>query len=217
MALIQSGADSTLLTVDPTFKSARVVIKPDEMVGAYQIGLASGALTTVAASTSSAGTVYSFRYAPGTSNVCVVKRVSINWVQTTAFGAAQQMGFGLFVARGFSGADSGGTTATLSGNNQKYRTSFQTTQVSNINIGSTGQLTAGTRTLDAQPLGAAYFWVPGVGTQLVQTELISYDANDYPLVLENNEGFVIQNLVLMGASGVGTLVVNVEWFEATSY
>jgi hypothetical protein len=217
MAVIQSSTSTAIATVDPTFRSMRTTIKPDEMVGAYQIGLASGALTTVAASTSSAGTVYSFRYAPGTSNVCVIKRVSINWVQTTAFGAAQQMGFGLYVARSFVGADSGGTSATLSGDNQKYRTSFQTTQVSNINIGTTGQLTAGTRTLDAQPLGATYFWVPAVGTQLVQTDLLSYDANDYPLVLENNEGFVIQNLVLMGATGVGTLVVNVEWFEATSY
>jgi hypothetical protein len=217
MAIIQSGADSTLLTVDPSFKSARVTIKPDELTGAYQLSLASGALTTVAASTASAGTLFSFRYAPGTSNVCVVKRVSVGWVQTTAFGAAQQMGLGLFVARGFSGADSGGTAATLSGDNQKMRTSLATTGVSNINVGTTAALTAGTRTLDAQPLGAAYFWVPGVGTQLVNTELLAYDVNDYPLVLANQEGFCIQNLILMGATGVGTLVVNVEWFEASAY
>ena len=217
MAIIQSGVDSTLLTVDPTFKSARVTIKPDELTGAFQLSMTSGALTTVAAGTASAGTVFSFRYAPGGSTVCVVKRVSLNWVQTTAFGAAQQMGFGLFVARGFSGADSGGTAATLSGDNNKMRTSLANIGVSNINIGSTGALTAGTRTLDAQPLGAVNFWVPGVGTQLVTTEMLAYDVNDYPLVLENNEGFVIQNQILMGASGVGTLVVNVEWFEATSY
>lgn len=217
MAIIQSGVDSTLMTVDPTMKAAHMVIKPDEMTGAYQLSLASGALTTVAASTASAGTLFSFRYAPGGSTVCVVKRVSVGWVQTTAFGAAQQMGLGLFAARSFTGADSGGTAATLSGNNNKYRTSFATTGVSNINIGTTGALTAGTRTLDTQPLGAVYYWVGAAGTSLVQTDLLSYDANDYPFVLANQEGFTIQNLVLMGATGVGTLVVNVEWFEATSY
>jgi hypothetical protein len=217
MALIQSGVDSTLLTVDPTMKAAHVVIKPDELTGAYQLSMASGALTTVAASTASAGTVFSFRYAPGGSTVCVVKRVSVGFVTTTAFGAAQQMGYGLFAARSFSGADSGGTAATLSGNNQKYRTSLATTSVSNINMATTGALTAGTRTLDSQALGSAYFWVPAAGTSLVQTDLLSYDPNDYPFVLANQEGFVIQNLVLMGATGVGTLVVNVEWFEATSY
>jgi hypothetical protein len=217
MALIQSGADSTLLTVDPTFKSARVTIKPDELTGAFQMSMASGGLTTVAAGTASAGTVYSFRYAPGTDTVCVVKRVSLNWVQTTAFGAAQQMGFALYAARSFSGADSGGTAATLTGNNNKMRTSLATSGVSNVNIGSTGALTAGTRTLDAQPLSQINFWVAGVGTQLATTEMMTYDINDYPLVLANQEGFVILNQVLMGASGVGTLVVNVEWFEANSY
>ena len=217
MALIQSGVDSTLLTVDPTMKAAHVVIKPDELTGAYQLAQASGALTTIAASTSSAGTVFSFRYAPGGSTVCVVKRVSVGFVCTTAFGAAQQMGYGLYAARSFSGADSGGTAATLTGNNQKYRTSLATTGVTNINMATTAQLTAGTRTLDSQALGATYFWVPAAGTSLVQTDLLSYDPNDYPFVLATGEGFVIQNLVLMGATGVGTLVVNVEWFEATSY
>jgi hypothetical protein len=86
-----------------------------------------------------------------------------------------------------------------------------------VRIGSTGALTAGTRTLDAQAIGTNYFYVPGVGTSLTQTDLISYDANDYPIVLANNEGFVITNQVLMGATGVGTAVVNVEWFEANAY
>ena len=217
MALIQSGVDSTLLTVDPTQKAAHVVIKPDELTGAYQLSLTSGNLTTVAAGTSSAGTVFSFRYAPGGTTVCVVKRVSVGFVTTTAFATAQQMGFGLFAARSFSGADSGGTAATLSGNNNKYRTSLATTRESNINIGTTGALTAGTRTLDSQPLGTTNFWVSGLGTSLVNTELLSYDPNDYPFVLATGEGFVIQNQILMGATGVGTLVVNVEWFEATSY
>lgn len=217
MALIQSGIDTTLLTVDPTMKAAHVVIKPDELTGAYQLSMTSGALTTVAAGTASAGTVYSFRYAPGGSTVCVVKRVAVGFVTTTAFGTAQQMGFGLFAARSFSGADSGGTAAVLTGNNNKYRTSLATSSVTNVNIGTTGALTAGTRTLDAQPLGTANFWVAGVGTSLTNTDLISYDPNDYPFVLANQEGFVIQNQILMGATGVGTLIVNVEWFEATSY
>jgi hypothetical protein len=213
MALIQSGADSTLLTVDPTFKAARVVIKPDELLGAYQLSLASGGLTTVAAG----APVFSFRFAPNTGTVCVVKRLSINYVTTTAFGAAQQMGFGVFVARSFSGSDSGGSAATLTGNNNKYRTSLATAGVTDLRISTTAALSAGTRTLDSQALGSTNFWVPGVGTSLAQTDLISYDANDYPIVLANNEGLVIANTILMGATGVGTLVVNIEWFEANAY
>ena len=215
MALIQSGVDTTLLTVDPTFKAARVVIKPDELTGAYQISTASGALTTIAAQTATAGHVFAFRY--GGSAICAVKRVSVGFVCTTAFGAAQQMGFGIFAARGYSASHSGGTSLTLTGNNNKYRTSLATTGVTNIQISTTTALTAGTQTLDSQPLGSTYFWVPAAGTSLVQTDLLSYDANDYPLILVNNEGFVITNQILMGATGVGTLIVNVEWFETASY
>jgi hypothetical protein len=217
MAIIQSGADSTLLTVDPTFKAARVVVKPDELTGAYQVGTASGALTTVAAFTSTAGHVFAFRWAPGTGALCAIKRVSVGFVCTTAFGSAQQMGFALYSARSYSGSHSGGTAVTLTGNNNKYRTSLTTTGATDVRIGSTTALTAGTHTLDSQPLGATYFWVAGVGTQLANTDLISYDATDYPLILANNEGFVIANTTLMGATGVGSLVVNVEWFEASAY
>lgn len=213
MALIQSGADSTLLTVDPTFKAARVVIKPDEMLGAYQVSAATGAITTVAAN----GPIFSFRWAPNNSTVCVIKRISVGFVCTTAFTTAQQMGFGVVMARSFSGSDSGGTALTLTGNNNKYRTSLATSSVTDARIATTAALTAGTRTLDAQAIGTNYFWVAGAGTSLTQTDLISYDANDYPIVLANNEGFVITNLVLMGAAGVGTAVVNVEWFEANTY
>lgn len=213
MALIQSGVDSTLLTVDPTFKAARVVIKPDELTGAYQLSVPTGAITTIAAN----APIFSFRWAPGTGSLCVVKRISVGFVCTTAFGAAQQMGFGTFMARSFSGSDSGQTAVVLTGNNNKYRTSLATTGVTDARVSGTAAITVGTRTLDANPLGLTYFWVPGVGTSLTQTDLISYDANDYPIVLSNNEGIVINNSILMGATGVGNAIINIEWFETTAY
>lgn len=213
MALIQSGVDSTLLTVDPTFKAARVVIKPDELTGAYQLSVPTGAITTIAAG----APIFSFRWAPGTGALCVVKRISVGFVCTTGFGVAQTMGFGVFAARSFSGSDSGQTAIVLTGNNNKYRTSLGTTGVTDARVAGTAAITVGTRTLDANPLGLTYFWVPGVGTSLAQTDLISYDANDYPIVLANNEGLVINNSILMGATGVGNAIINIEWFETNAY
>ena len=213
MALIQSGVDATLLTIDPTMKAARVVIKPDELTGAFQLASVTGAITTLAAG----APIFSFRWAPGTGAVCVVKRISVGFVCTTAFGAAQQMGFGVYAARSFSGSDSGGTAITLTGNNNKYRTQLASTQMTDVRVSTTAALTAGTRTLDANAFGSNYFWVPGLGTSLLQTDLISYDANDYPIVLANNEGLVITNQILMGATGVGNAVINIEWFETAAY
>ena len=123
----------------------------------------------------------------------------------------------MFAARSFSGSDSGGSGTTLSGNNNKYRTSLATTGVADIRISTSGTLTAGTRTLDTNPLGLANFYVSAVGTSLAPTELINYDINDYPLVLANNEGFVITSVLAFPVSNAGTIVVNVEWFETSAY
>ena len=212
MAIIQSGADSTLLTVDPTMRAARVVMKPDEMTGSYQLATVSGGTTGIAAG----GTLFSFRYSPGTSAVAIVKRVSIGFV-TTAFTTAGQHSFGLYAARNFTGSDSGGTGTTLSGNNNKYRTSFSTTGVADLRISTTAALTVGSRTVDTNPLGLINFYESAVGTSLTQTELMNYDISDYPLVLVNNEGFVINNVTVYPVSNVGTLIVNVEWFETSAY
>jgi hypothetical protein len=217
MAIIQSAASTDLATVDPTMDALHSVLKPDELIGSYQLSATSGAMTLVAA----AGPVFSFRYAPGTGQVCVVKRVSVAWNTTTGFTAGQAMGFGMYFARSFIASDTGGTSLTpIIGNSQKYRTGqMVTSQVTDARIATTGALTAGTRTLDTQALGQAYFFAPTTtaGTHLTNTELISYDISDYPLVLQNNEGFVITNQILMGAAGVGTMTVNVEWFETNYY
>ncbi len=34
-----------------------------------------------------------------------------------------------------------------------------------------------------------------------------------PLILGQNEGFKVRNTILMGATGVATLVFNIEWDE----
>jgi hypothetical protein len=198
-------------------KAVHTAIKPDELIGAYQLSATSGAMTAIAA----AGPIFSFRWAPGTGQVCVVKRVSVAWNTTTGFTAGQAMGYGLYFARAFTASDSAGTALTpIVGSSQKYRTNQMiTSQVTDARIPTTAVLTAGTRTLDTQALGQVYFYAPTTtaGTHLTNTNLISYNIDDYPLVLSNNEGLVITNQILMGAAGTGTLTVNVEWFETNYY
>lgn len=214
MAIIQ-GSSADVLTVEPTFKAQRVSIKPDEALGSYQVSAATGAITTLAAN----GAIFSFRYAPGLGQLCVIKRVSISFICSTGFTAGQSMGFGMFVARSFIASDSVGTAISLVGNNNKNITKQVTSGVVDARISTTAVLTAGTRTLDTQPIALTQFYAPTTtaGTLLPNTNLVSYNTNDYPLVLQNNEGFVITNQILMGAGGVGNAVVNVEWFETSSF
>jgi hypothetical protein len=215
MAIIQSGASATtLLTVDPTFVAARMSDHPPEILGAYSMGLTSGALTTAAAGS----TVFSFRWAPATTTqLCMVRRVEIGFSTTTAFGTAQSLQYSLQIARNFTASDTGGTAAAFTQTNTgKQRTAMPTSAFAGggqLMIANTGANTAGTRTLDTQAIGFVQGASTAIGTVLTSTPIFQHSPGDYPLIFANNEGFIINNVTTMGATGVINLTVNVEWME----
>lgn len=218
MAIIQSGANSTVLqTVDPTMTAARVTMRPSELLGAYEIGLTSGALTAVAAG----ATVYSFRWAPAVStNLCLIRRVEIGFSTITAFTAAQSLQYSLQIARQWTTNDTVGTIAAFTQTNTgKMRTSMPTSSFAaggQIMIATTGAITAGTRTLDTQAMAFVSGSSTAIATSMPNTPLIQQQTGDYPIILASNEGFIINNVQLMGAAGVINLYVNVEWFEMSA-
>lgn len=216
MAVQLLGQDgSTIPGADPTFKALRSTIRPMEVTSWVSVGAASGALTGAAANSA----VFSLRNL--SANLLVVRRVGVGFVCTTGFTAAQQLNYGLKVARSFTASDSAGTAVTLTGNNCKVRTSLGTLTSVDCRISAAAALTAGTKTLDTNDLGIAGGWAlattAGVIITPTKDNLFSQDAGDYPLILAQNEGFNIMNLTAMGAAGVGTLYVNMEVAEAASY
>jgi hypothetical protein len=217
MAQIQSGVTTDLVTIDPTFKTMRTVNKPDEMVGAFQWG---GYTGQIAAATAAAAPIFSFRYAPGTSNLCVIKRVTIGIIQAVGYAATQIVGANMIVARSFSASDSGGTAVTITGNSNKFRSSFTASGVTDVRTATTGTLTAGARTLDTNPIGGVQAWALTTAGGLILPPtniMLQQSASDYPLVLATNEGFIITNSVLTGTTGTIIFTINVEWFETSAF
>jgi hypothetical protein len=215
MAIIQSGAAATtLLTVDPTFNAIRVSDHPPEILGAYQMGLTSAALTGVAAG----GTVFSFRWSPPTSTqLCMVRRVEVGFSTVTAFGTAQALQYSLQIARQWTASDTGGTAALFTQTNtSKFRTVMPTSAFAGggqIMIATTAANTAGTRTLDTQAMAFTQGASTAIGTVLTSTPLYQHQPGDYPLIFAANEGFIINNVQAMGATGVVNFTVSVEWME----
>jgi hypothetical protein len=82
-----------------------------------------------------------------------------------------------------------------------------------IMIANTGANSAGTRTLDSQAMSFAGGSSTAIGTSMPMTPLFQHTPGDYPLILASNEGFILNNVILMGATGVVNLLVNVEWME----
>lgn len=219
MAIQVQGNGGVVAEVDGTgFRAMRVTIRPPDYgsLGEYQVSHLSG---TMAAGLAANAEIFQLRWTDAT-RLCVIKKIIVNGLagSATAFTA----GFAnlqCLVARSWSADGSGGTAATLTGNNGKLRTSMGTTLMGAIRGSSTAALTAGTKTLDSQPIGLLAF---SIGTAVSAIYLNRSpifgdvaEGSSNPLILAQNEGIVIRATV--PATGTWQFGVTVEWAELSSY
>jgi hypothetical protein len=214
MAVQLTGPLAAIAQVEVETQALRTTLRPTDpgALGSYRKGMTSG---TLPATPLVAAPVFSFRY--GSANICIIRRVVITVGDLTVF-TAGLTAFNLFAARLFTASDSGGTAGTLTGNVGKLRTSYATTGVSDFRISSTAALTPGTRTLDADPLDTISMSVAatlGAPPLPVLGEMLRAMPGEQPLVLAQNEGFVIQATV--PAAGTWQLGVAVTWDELASW
>lgn len=215
MAGIESPTTGNGLEIDSGFRAARVSVRPPEILSWISLGAQTGALAT----TTAGGSVFAFRNL--SAKLILVRRVGVGFIATTGYTAAQRIDLGLQVARNYTVSESAGTAIAVTGANGKHRTSLTTPSSLDIRIAATGQLTAGTRTLDVNTLsqigGFAAAAATGVIIAPALGNLFSHDTGDYPLVLSQNEGFVITTPTALGAGSVAALYVNLEFAECDSF
>jgi hypothetical protein len=174
----------------------------------YSIVGVSGLLTTVAARTASAGHVFAARFASA-SKVFAVTRLRVYWQTIAGFTAAQEMALAAFKLTSYSAAHTGGTAITALARSPEFAASGLSAR-----IGTTGALTAGTQTIGAQLLQGSF-------SELADSSLLykgfideQREDPDHPIcVLENEEGILVSNEILMGAGGTGRLTVEIDGFE----
>ncbi len=188
-------------------------------LGHYQVSVATGAIAAGAAADSQ---VFSCRWSSATK-VAVITSVVVTGMRATTAFAAGVVDLKATVARSFTVSASGGTALTITGNQMKLDTRFQTTAFTDMRVATTGALTAGTQTLDTQDLGRLTMHssagtgvaAPIVGEIYVPNNGILFDADpargEHPLVLRENEGLVIRATV--PATGVWNLGVQLRWYE----
>ena len=223
MAIQTQGFGGTVAEVETNTRAIRTILRPTDIgaQGAFRKAMRnSGALTSLAAGLTAGATIFTFRWAPATTSLlALIKRVQMSaTIGLTAFAA----GIGQFegyVARTFSANDTGGITGTVTTNNAKLRTAFATTAnaTGQIQIANTGQVTAGTRTLDTDPFFTHTFGISTVTcTQvLLPTTMYEQTPTLWPLILATQEGFVINGT--MPATGTWNFTVSVDWEEVSSF
>jgi hypothetical protein len=177
--------------------------------GCFHMTTASG---TMAAGLASGSPIWGFRWT-SSPLLAIIRRLQITmWSGATGF-TPGVIGFSLYAARNWSADDSGGTLATLTGDNGKLRTAMGSSAAA-IRTASTGALTAGTRTLDAQQIVNQLATISSaVSTVFMQKAPLLTKAlgGDHPVVLAQNEGVVLT--VNPPATGVWSFAIEAEWDE----
>jgi hypothetical protein len=218
MPIQLQGNGGVVAEVDGTgYRAQRVSLRPLDVgaLGHYRASHLSG---TMAAGLAANAAVFQFRWGDAT-RLCVVERFVLDGMagSATAF-AAGFAKFDLMVARGYSAQAASGTAVSLTGNNAKSRTSFGSSLVTLAQGSATAALTAGTHTLDAQPIGQISFGIGVVVSvnYLGQVILMGEDAPmRHPLVLATNEGLVLRATV--PGTGTWQFGCSVQWSEVTAY
>jgi len=231
MAVIQGGASPfSLLQVDPTHLAQRVSMRPMDhgAFGHYRYAAKSG---TLAATLAANAVIFAFRNGSSTANA-IITHLRVRFHPNVAFtAAAANLSLAAYIGRGYTLSHAGGTPVTSSGNNLKVRTDFATSQINtngDIRIATTAAFTSGTVAVDTQPFayggpGRANNVNAAAGTEYIEPYpigTIDYQPRisdgEYPLLLEQNEGFLIRNEVVWPAAGTGEISVEVGWIEVAT-
>jgi hypothetical protein len=214
MAVIQDPTDATKIArVSPELEALSVVNKPIDpgALGAYMVSVASG---TMAAGMAGGSEVVQFRY--GGANLCLVEQVMFEGMTSLGTGFTAGVASALLtITRNYTANGSGGGAATLTGNNQKLKTSvYGTTGLSEIRVATTAGLTSPAGDApDANPIARAQWGVSTATNAQQAGQFLLFDAYGvgHPIELAQNEGLILSMTV--PATGTWAFSVRFKWTE----
>jgi len=198
-------------------------VRASSALGAYRYGGFTGIIGAAIAANSE---FFQFRWNPTTtSNLCVIRRVSISAsVSTTFFAAGVPLQLDMVKSTAWTAAGTGGTAVAPAATMKRRTSLFGSSLIASgdIRIATTAALGAGTKTLEANSLSAVAVGGPitaSLNGQILKNHPMfeTYvTEGDYPLVLEAAEGFSLR-AVAVPATGTWTAAVTVDWTEVGSY
>lgn len=206
-----------------TFRALNVQSKPLEhgSLGHYSWGALSGIIPAALTANSE---ILQFRWSHA-SNFAVIRKIRISaCVSTTFFAAGVPVQLDLVKASSWSAVGTGGTRPTVAALLKKrVNMGSSLLDANNIGVATTAALGAGTKTLEGSPMQAIVAAGPitaSLNGQIIApgTIFFQHEVGDgeHPLVLHQNEGFVIRS-VAVPATGTWMFAVQVDWAEVTAY
>jgi hypothetical protein len=157
------------------------------------------------------------------TNLIVPTRIRVGTLPSGTVTTSYAMELVLFRLTGFTAVD---TTNTVTPTTSVMRTSGMAAYpggaaVRHVTIaGAAAGMTGGTLTKDANDTGCLISWAAtaGASTVPVYGDLVFGESGGHPLVLAQNEGFEIENVVIgSGTANVIQVIIDVAWAEIATF
>lgn len=224
MAFVESqGNPGVTAEIDALFKALRTSIRPvDHTFQGKVLGHYSEFVQTVAIAPAANAVLGLLRW-PDPTNFCVPLRIYTCVTVATVVTAQRTDPLVLVPTRGYTIAETTNLTAVvLSANNQKLRTNMGSSLAQIGMASAAAGMSGGTKTNDVNAMGAAAFGagpaLAALGTGLAITDLYKLDVTArHPLVLANNEGFLLNWGPTALATGTVTVGLGIDWAEVFAY
>lgn len=206
----------------PGLSSGHVTVKPiPTTIGHYKV---SHRFVLVA---SQAATSRLFEVQmPTAGRLLIPTKLSIRWMSLSAHTAIIEDSLDVYKATGFTVVD---TTNTVTPVGVTARTTGFAASTANIRgvtvAGAAAGMTGGTLTALANPIGQHPMILAQAAMAVGDTvsrypnvgDMFSDINGNHPLVLEQNEGIVVTNRVLLGAAAGSSVYVDFSWCEALAF
>lgn len=211
------AAKDTLASQGGAHVSLRPV--PHGALGHYRVSHRCQIVNTQAANSR----LFEVRNAHAT-RLLILLSLRMKWLQTGVHTAAIEDSLDVFKVTGFTAVD---TTNTVTPLITRYRTDFPDPVADLVFravtvAGAAAGMTGGTVTVEASPFVQLPKWLlAAVPTSDVPFSELLYvpDVGDgeHPFVYKQNEGFVIQNRVLLGAAAASSVYIDCSVVQVTVY
>lgn len=180
----------------------------------YILGAVSGAMTTIAADAD----VFALRNV--SASPIVVSQLRLGWVNSTAFGTAQAVAFRAHKVYGFTAVHTGGSPKSVQAHYKRQSQIRGTATGDRVPLTDLSAVIAATAAITTPTYTAAdadepEWFAASDGNLSPGFNVDLWPRDGLPVVLEQNEGIVVKNQVLMGATGVGNLFVCLELYRST--
>lgn len=159
------------------------------------------------------------------TNIIIVTRLVLKWLMTGAHTAAIEDSLDVFRCTTFSAVDTVGTVTPVPTLRRTLGMAASPggAAVRGVTIaGAAAGMTGGTLTKDSNAFAQLPQWLllamPTAGaTQDVRLDVVDDVNGTHPLTLATNEGFEIENRVLLGAAAGSSVYIDCSWAEVTAY